>query len=258
MFPILFKLGPLTFHTYGLFIALAVIAGTQMAIYWAVRNGMAKPKAEEAIYSLAFASLIGAILGARLFYVVTEWQQFRSSPVDILKIWEGGLVYYGGLTGGLIGSWAWLRKHPEFSWRKLADWVSPTLAVGHAIGRLGCFSAGCCYGRETSGPCAVIFTHPDSLAPIGIPLHPSQIYESLFLFSLGAVLWYQNAKKLEDKNRADGEIFGNYLIVYSIGRFALEFLRGDHSASQILGPAQIVSLVLLTGALAFRFSLRKV
>ncbi len=251
MFPILIQLGPLTLHTYGLFVALGVIVGTQMSIYWARRNGVLDESAQDMFYSLTFYTLIAGLFGARFLYVVTFREQFSEDWLSIFKVWQGGLVFYGGFIGGAIGFLIWQRRYPAISWRKVADWACPSLAFGHALGRLGCFSAGCCHGRPTASHWAVTFTDPNALAPLGIPLHPTQLYEFLFLTVIGAYSWRRNGRE-----HADGSIFADYIILYSIGRFVVEFFRGDPSPTRFLTPAQIVSAVLFIFAIAFRSKIK--
>lgn len=250
MFPTLFKLGPLTFHTYGLLVALGLVLGSRIAVWNARRSGLEKNQAEDVVYQLLLYFTVGGVLGGRLFHVVEFWHEFSDAPMDIFKIWQGGLVSYGGLAGALMAFSIWVRKNPEAPWKKWLDWIAPSLALGHAVGRLGCFAAGCCYGNSTDAPWAVVFTHMDSLAPLGVPVHPTQLYEAAFLALLGAFLLWRLPR-----NKKDGGLFSEYLALYSAARFALEFLRAD---PRVLGPltaGHLFSLVVFITAFAFRFKL---
>ncbi len=250
MFPILIHVGPLTLHTYGLLIALAVIVGTQLMLAWGRRNGMAGSEAQDRFYSLTFHTLIGGLIGARAFYVVTFWEEFSGNWTGIFKVWEGGLVFYGGLVGGAIGFILWKKRSPEIPWLRVADAAGPALVAGHALGRLGCFFAGCCYGLPTNVPWAVTFTRPEALAPLGTPLHPTQLYEFAFLAALGAYLWVRNIRP-----HRDGTVFADYLTIYPVGRFFIEHFRADPALAAGLTSGQIASLALFGLSFLLRFSI---
>ena len=245
-------MGPLTLHTYGLFIALGVLAGTHLMIYRAKQRGMPAEAAQDAYYSLTFHALVAGFLGARLLYVITFWDQFADQWPALFKVWEGGLVFYGGLIGGSAGFVLWKKRHPDIPWFQALDIAAPAMAAGHALGRLGCFFAGCCYGRPTDVPWAVMFTHADALAPLGIPLHPAQIYEFLFLCALAAYLSIRSAR-----SHADGAVFIDYLTLYPIGRFAVEFYRADPPMMAGLSSGQIVSIVMVIVSIVIRMKLSK-
>ena len=185
------------------------MAGVKTCSAQAARDGFTDPRVKESLYKLAFQGVACGILGARLFYAATHWQDFQNDWIGILKIWEGGLVFYGGLLGASGGFYVWNRsKAISASWTQVLDWASPSLAFGHAIGRLGCFAAGCCFGKPTNVPWGVTFTHPESLAPLGLPLHPTQIYESGFLVILGIFLLWRLSRARENfLSRTPGEGF---------------------------------------------------
>ena len=174
MFPVLLKIGPISIFTYGSFIAVGFLAGIFLAIKEAKRLG----EDHEKIMDLCFYILVAAILGSRLFYVATSPEMFLRNPVEILKIWNGGLVFYGGFIAALVTGVIFLKVKNIPVW-KTADIMAASVALAHFFGRIGCFFAGCCYGKHCDLPWAVTFNHPDSLAPTGIPLHPTQLYEAL-------------------------------------------------------------------------------
>ena len=247
MFPILIRLGPFTLHTYGLMVALGIFAALKMLISQAAKDGYSGSEVEESLSSLVVYIAVWGILGARLFYVVTHWSEFSENLLGILKIWEGGLVFYGGFVAAAASFFVWRAQYKSIfkDWKLLADWIAPSIAFGHALGRLGCFAAGCCYGAPTSLPWAAVFTDPETLAPIGIPLHPTQIYESVFLGCLGFFLLWRLTEARKSPTRNPGSIFTDYLILYSIGRFALECFRNDEVRIAMLSPGQIVSILIL-------------
>lgn len=253
MFPILFQIGPFTFHTYGLLVALGVILGFQVLLHLAKSEGRRTHETEESLYRLLFFLVLGGILGARTFFVFLEWKNFESDILSIFKVWSGGLVSYGGLVGSGIGFWIWSRNQKIFSWKRVCDWLAPSFALGHALGRLGCFSAGCCYGIPTQKPWGVRFTHPDSLAPMVIPLHPTQLYEFIFLLILGPYLLWRVYRTRENKG-SEGRVFLEYLLIYSLGRFGVEFFR-DQPIFWRLTTGQwmslsVVGIVLFFGTIA--------
>lgn len=232
MHPILIQFGPLTLYTYGLLVAMAFLAGLGLALRQAKREGIDPQQ----VMDLAFYVVIAAIGGSRLLYVLMNPGHYLQEPLSIFKIWEGGLVFYGGLLFALpISALYVIKKHLTLA--TMADIFAPSLALGHAIGRWGCFFAGCCYGKPTDLPWAITFTDPHSLAPRGIPLHPTQIYESAMNLSIFFLLLAFQGRK-----RHPGQVFWLYLLLYSIGRFLIEYLRGDErgmllglSTSQFLG-----------------------
>jgi phosphatidylglycerol:prolipoprotein diacylglycerol transferase len=217
MYPILVQFGDFTIHTYGVLLAVGFLLAVFLAREEARRAGIDP----NVILDLSFYILVGAILGSRLFYVLTNWPEFAGNPLDVLKFWRGGLVFYGGLIfASLIGTW-YVRKY-KLTFQKIADVAAPSIALGQAMGRLGCFSAGCCYGKPTTGFWAVTFRDPDSLAPLGVPLHPTQLYESAATF--GIFLALISMRRLE---RFQGRLLWFYLLFYSTARFIIEFYRGD-------------------------------
>ena len=238
MCPILLRLGPISIHTYGVLIALAFFLGMTLASHRAERVG----QDPQLIMDLAFYLMVAAIVGSRILYVILDYRVYMQEPLRILKIWEGGLVFYGGLIAAIIVGASFMRRHRMSFW-PTADILAPSIALGQAIGRLGCLAAGCCYGLPTERSWGVIFTNPEALAPLGIRLHPSQIYESLaaltiFLF----LLIYQRQK------RFSGQIFLSYVSLYALARFFLEFFRGDYRGSLnilsfSLSTSQIISLL---------------
>lgn len=252
MFPILFSIGPFTLHTYGLLVALGSLLALELTVYFAKKDGFNSIQIKENLYELFFYLMFSGILGARFFYVFTHLKEFAGDPVSILKVWQGGLVSFGGLFGAGLGFIVWQRKNKNIlPWKKIVDWSSPSISFGHALGRLGCFGSGCCYGAPTDKAWGIIFSNPQSLAPLWVSLHPAQIYEFIFLCFLGSFLWWKNSKK-KILQLADGMLFVQYLILYSFGRFFIDFFRGDEEKIFHLTPGQISSIFLLMSALFLR------
>ena len=170
MYPILLDIGRIKLYTYGLFIALGFIA----AIWFSKRNARFYNTSDQVISDLFLVILLSAIGGARLLYVFINFDVYRNDFWGIFKIWNGGLVFYGGFILALITAVWYVRKQQLNVWI-IADIVAPSIALGQFFGRLGCFSAGCCFGKVCDLPWAIVFRDPNSLAPTGIPLHPSQL-----------------------------------------------------------------------------------
>ena len=247
MHPILFTiplLGGIKIYTYGLMYALAALT----AIYTSVRLGEKDGYVPDKLMDLSFYLILGNLVGARTLYVMTDWQRFADHPLDIFKIWEGGIVFFGGLLGA-IATAAYLIPRYKMNFLKAGDFFMPGLALGHAIGRLGCFASGCCYGKHLDFPLSITFpSQPFTLAPPGLPLFPSQLVESFCLFILGGFLLY-----LWPRKKFDGQVFLVYLIAYSVIRSILEIFRGDSIRGFLIDPwlstSQFISLCLIMVAL---------
>ena len=245
MHPILFKIGPLTIYTYGFFIALAFVTGILWACWEAKRLG----EEAEKIMDLGFYLIIAAIIGSRLFFVLLNMKEYLNHPLNIIKIWEGGLVFHGGLIASIVVGFYYLKKHHLNIW-KYTDILAPALVLGQGIGRIGCLMAGCCYGRKTTLPWGIVFKDPNSLAVLDVPLHPTQIYTSIgALCIFGLLLWLRKRKSYE------GQVFWLYIVLYSIMRFIIDIFRGDQIYGtrvyffQALTLTQVLSIVFFLSAL---------
>ncbi|MDP2167214.1 MAG: prolipoprotein diacylglyceryl transferase [Thermodesulfovibrionales bacterium] len=250
MHPELIRIGPLTIYTYGVFVAAGFLLGLGLAVRQAKKEGLPY----EHIADLGFYILVGAIAGSRLFYVLLNIRHYLQNPLDALKIWEGGLVFYGGLAAALVLA-AWHLRRTGLPFWRTGDIFAPSLAIGHAIGRLGCFSAGCCHGAPADVPWAVTFTDPKSLALKDIPLHPVQLYESGGEFAIFLLLIF-----LRKRRSFPGELLLAYGITYPVLRFIVEFFRGDEARGFIapwLSVSQAVSAVVFIVSLSVFLRLRK-
>jgi len=173
MLPTIIKLGPLTLRSYGLMVALGLFAALQYIVYRAKAKGISQNK----VLDIVLYGIVAGLIGARLAYVLTNFGFYSRNLGDIVKIWEGGLVYYGGFLAGSAAVIVYVLANPEINLWELGDILAPALSLGHVFGRIGCLLAGCCYGKVTGLPWAVKFSNPESLAPTGLCLHPTQIYE---------------------------------------------------------------------------------
>ncbi len=242
MFPDLFSIGPLTLHTYGLFVAL----GFLVALLVGVKIGKTvEDIPPQRVMDMGFIIVLAGLIGSRAMYVLMNFAYYRGHPLDILKIWEGGLVFSGGIIALLLTIPWYVRRH-HLSFFKMCDLWAPAAAVGQAIGRIGCLMAGCCYGRPTDSNWGIVFTNPSSLAPRNLALHPTQIYSSISGFIIFFILLLIYSKK-----KFEGQVFLWFLILHSIARLAIERFRGD-DRGMLFGGAmsvtQLVATVVLLGA----------
>ncbi len=248
MHKIVFQFGPLTLHWYGVLVAAGFLAGLWTASRRAVRAGIPG----ETLLDLGPWLILGVLVGARTFYVVSNWQDyFAAKPLwEIFAVHHGGLVFYGGLLGASLTVIFYARVKTVALW-KLADVLAPSVALGHALGRIGCLMNGCCYGKPTDLPWAVCYPQGHETFPLNAssptPVHPAQIYEALLNAALYAALaWFFRRRKF------DGQIFAVYLVAYSVLRAFVETFRGDYSLYYLGGratPAHLLSVVVLVGGL---------
>ncbi len=227
MHPILINIGPITIYSYGFFVASAVL----LALWIAYREARQRGLKASLVTDLGFYLILGAILGARFFYILFNIQDFISNPLAIIQFWKGGLVFFGGAILSIAIGWWYLRrkKQPFWSW---TDAFAPGIAAGQALGRVGCLMAGCCYGKPSQAPWAITFKNPDSLAPLHLPLHPTQIYHSL-----AGLITFIALLVLKPYLKKDGQLFSFFLVFYGIFRVTIEFFRGDFR--DYLGPLSI-------------------
>ena len=265
MHPTAFNLGSLHVTWYGVMVALGFIAGLWTASRRALRSGVAA----ESVVDLGPWLILGAIAGARALYVVSYWKESfgGGSAWEVFAVWNGGLVYYGGLIGATLAGVLYLRLKKLRFW-KVADVLAPSIALGCVFGRIGCLLNGCCYGRVCHLPWAIRFPAKslacdgqvadgllDANAAQSLPVHPTQIYDSLLNLCLYAALaWLYRRKKF------DGQVFSAYFVGYALLRSFVELFRGDYPARQhYLGgwatPAHLVSIVALVAGLALLWAL---
>ncbi|MFA6032372.1 MAG: prolipoprotein diacylglyceryl transferase [Myxococcota bacterium] len=252
MHPVLFelplKIGGqyLTVHMYGFVVGLGFLAGVYVAFCEARRTG-ANP---EDVLDLSFWLLLSGLAGARVMYIIVNIRDYLDDPWQLARLWEGGLVWYGGFIAALAAGWVFIRRR-SMNYMRTADLFMPGVALGHAIGRLGCLCAGCCWGRESAAgyPLAIIFTNPEALAPRFVPMHPVQIYEALGELAIFAVLMIAARRK-----RYDGQVMLMYVTLYPILRSITEIYRGDKVRGflvpGVLSVSQFISLLVFAAAVA--------
>jgi phosphatidylglycerol---prolipoprotein diacylglyceryl transferase len=245
MFPKLFSIGDFALPTYGLLVVTGVVAGLYVSSKLAEREGLNADR----IFNLGVYLALAGILGSKLALILQDWNYYSADPRQIFSMstLQSGGIWYGGLIGAILVAVLLANKY-QLPFLRIGDVLSPGLALGLAIGRWGCFSAGCCWGQETNVPWAVTYTNPYSHETVGVPLdvalHPTQIYESLMSFAIFWFLWRKHRHK-----KYHGEIFGWYLLLGPAARFIVElFRRHDQHAwliRDVLSDAQGISLLLM-------------
>jgi len=249
--PIAFHLGPLTVHWFGICIALAFLAGLWTATRRAPRAGIPGEQIADLVVPWL---LLGGILGARVLYIATYWREsFAGQPwSELFMIQRGGLVYYGGLTGASLAVILFARWKRIPLW-KLADVLTPSIALGSMFGRIGCLMNGCCFGRSCELPWAIRF--PDDHSTQGLPVHPTQIYDALLNLTL-----YLGLAWLYRRRTFDGQVFAVYLLGYAVTRSIVEAFRGDYNDGHLHGgftPAHLVSVASLAAGMVLFLVLRR-
>jgi phosphatidylglycerol:prolipoprotein diacylglycerol transferase len=246
VYPELLKLGPITVYTYGVLLAAAYLLGLKLAMTRAKSRGLDPNRALD----LGIAIIVAALVGAKLLLVLVDFDKFRQNPGEILSIVRAGGVFYGGLIAAVAVAFWYMWRHRMPLWTT-CDVFAPGIALGHAVGRLGCLMAGCCYGRETHVPWAITFTNPEAAAnvgtPLGVPLHPTQLYESAAeALILVLLLWTEKKGK-----PFEGRTFWSYLVLYGISRFVIEFFRGDERGVVFgtISTSQFISLIIVPVAI---------
>lgn len=251
MYPELFRIGSFPINTYGVFLALAFLGGILVATRLAERDGLPR----ERIYDLCLWVLLASLLGSKILMFFTE-AEYREHPAQLLSFdfLRSGGVFYGGLIGAVVTGYVLIRRY-GLPWWKTADACAPGIALGNVLGRQGCFSAGCCWGKPTNLPWGVRFTqlgHEVTGVPIDAKLHPTQLYESfamvvVFFF----LLWLHRRKKFS------GQVILAYVAIYAGVRFLIEFVRDDPRGDLFglttltgLSTSQMIGLIVGLGALA--------
>jgi phosphatidylglycerol:prolipoprotein diacylglycerol transferase len=243
MFPTICRIGPVAIHSFGVMVAIAAIICSLLMARESKRFGMSP----QDVYDLVFWSFLGGIIGARIFFILLNISFFMETPSEILMLQNGGLAWQGGLVGGALVVFLFIR-YKKWPVLRTADFVAPYLALGHAIGRVGCFLNGCCYGKEVTWGIFFPVHHAH--------LHPTQLYEMLLLTALFFGL--RHAQKVLGKSQ--GGVFALYLMLSSLIRFSVEFFRADHQPLFLnLSVFQYVSVVIfVVGTVMFLYIRRDV
>ncbi len=245
MFPRLFHIGNFSVPTYGFLVALGVLVGLWISVRNAEKQGINPDDA----WNFGIVTVLCGIFGAKVLYIILDWSWYVAHPRQIfsLDVLQAGGVFSGGLLAALIGAVWYMRRHrmPALA---TFDAFAPGLALGHAFGRVGCFSAGCCYGKPTNHFWGVVFTNPLAYSisgtPLNVRLQPTQLFESAIELVIFLILTWQFSRK-----KFDGQIFGAYLMLYGVARYFLEFIRDDPGRGSVFGGimsgTQLISICLV-------------
>lgn len=256
MHPILFKIGSFEMASYGLMTALAYGAAS-----WYLLRRLAYIKMDkDTFWNFIFIAFVSALVGAKLLYLIVSWPEmsgsFSQKLLNAAKDFRYGFVFFGGAVTA-VGVLLYYLKRKKLPVLKTADFFVVALPLGHAIGRIGCFLAGCCAGKPTSLPWGVTFTDPHSLVAreyLGVPLHPTQLYETAANLILFFALQYYYKKP-----HKNGAVLAAYIIGYCLIRFVIEFFRGDFRGQYLLGmsPSQLIAAAAVLIVLAATIFLKK-
>ncbi|HEY3411616.1 MAG TPA: prolipoprotein diacylglyceryl transferase [Armatimonadota bacterium] len=245
MHPILFQLGPIRVYSFGVMVMLGFLA----AAWWATRSGARRGISPETVMDAALFIFVPAMVFARLLFVALNYRDYHSLA-EIAMVWQGGMSFHGGLLGGVLGGMYFCRLRKISAW-DLADVVAPGIAIGYAIGRIGCFLNGCCYGSECHLPWAMRFpdlNYPGMLTP---PSHPAMLYSSI-----AGLLMFGILTAVDKRRKYAGQTFLTFLVLYCVYRFLIEYVRAGVTAVVAvdgLTQAQIASVVIALVALAVAF-----
>ncbi|MEW6439451.1 MAG: prolipoprotein diacylglyceryl transferase [bacterium] len=242
MHPILIQFHGFSIHSYGVMLAIGFMVGISLAAREAVRTGVDPDK----ILNLTFWILLSSIVGSRLFHCIVFYPQYLKDPLRIFKLWEGGLVFYGGFLAAVLTSAVYVRMHKLNFW-EVGDLLLPSVILGLVFGRIGCLLAGCCYGKvcPLDFELGITFRNPLGLGILNEPLYPTQILSAINALVIFTIVWLYRKKK-----RFHGEVMAICLILYPITRFLIELLRDDPRgfltvAGLALSESQVVSLAAL-------------
>ena len=253
MHPVLFDLelgsfGRFTVGTYGLFYAVGFLLALRLGLHYARRDGIDAGR----IVDLGIITLLAGFIGAKLLLYLIDLPYYLKHPMEMVHSLRSAGVFYGGLGLAILAAVVYIRRQ-GLPLGKVCDLAAPAMALGQGIGRIGCFAAGCCYGRSCDLPWAVTFTNPRAYeltgVPLGVPLHPTQLYHALVDFViLGVTVW------LMRRRRFDGQVFWSYLLLSSVGRAAVEHWRGDGARGLFFGDristSQLISIPVAVTAIA--------
>ena len=252
MYPEIFRIGNFPINTYGVLLALAFLCALLVAARLAARDGLPR----ERVYDLGLWMLLAAIVGSKVLMLFTE-PEYREDPLRLISLdfLRSGGVFYGGFVAAVIAGYFLIRRY-SLPWWKTADAFAPGIALGNAIGRQGCFAAGCCWGKPTTVPWGVEFTeagHEVTGVPLGVHLHPTQLYESF-----GALVIFFFLLWLHRRKRFSGQVILFYALLYAVMRFTIEFFRDDPRGDILglttltgLSTSQMLSLIIGVTGLIF-------
>jgi phosphatidylglycerol---prolipoprotein diacylglyceryl transferase len=242
--PYLFHIGRYFQPTYGVMAALGLVVGLWVVFRLARQQALDPDK----MWNLGALAILSGIVGAKLLMILVDLRHYMSHLDELFSVntlLQSGGVFSGGLLLAIAVCW-WYVHREGIPFLRAADVFAPGIAVGHALGRIGCFAAGCCYGRETHLPWAVTFTNPIANqlvgTPLNVPLHPTQLYEFVAEMANFAVLYW-----LVKRKRFEGQVIGLYMFLYGIERFLIEMVRGDEGRGNVFGGAMSGTQLIAIG-----------
>ena len=240
------QIGPVTIHMYGLMIGIGFIVAYLICCHRAKKKGLN----EDILWGILICSILGMLVGSRMLFYLVSFSEILKDP-SILWDFQNGYVVYGGIIFGVLFSYAYCKKK-RVAFLEYFDLVMPAVSVAQGFGRIGCFCAGCCYGRETDSWFHIIYTH-SQFAPHHVQLIPTQLISSAGNFVIAGILfWYSK------KSRTSGMVGAMYMLLYSIGRFFVELLRNDYRGSVgVLSTSQLISIGLAVFTVCFMIVLQK-
>lgn len=248
MHPVLFSVGSFRLPTYGVLMVTALVAG----IYTVLRLGKREGFDSNRLFDFSTWLIVVSLVGAKMLLILTSWRFYWDHPGEVISwsTFQAGGVFYGGFIAAVLFALWYVRVHQLPTW-KVFDVYVPAVALGLGVGRIGCFAAGCDYGKPTTSFLGVVFTnswsHQITGVPLSVRLHPTQLYESVASLAIfGILLWWFRRKNY------DGQVFVLYLALYAVARFFLEFLRGDEDRgfvfNHLFSTSQFIALLALTAA----------
>ena len=234
--PIAFTIGSLSVRWYGVMVALAVMV-VVLWVFWEIKKGA--KVSYDTLFTAALVGIPAGIIFSRILHVIDLWDYYSANPGQIIGF--SGLTIYGAILGAVLAIWIY-SKFSRFRFGYVMDLVAPGVLLAQAVGRVGCTINGCCYGAEAPSwlPWSVVYTHPESYAPLGVALHPTQVYEIVFLLMTFGVLF-----PLRKRFQPDGSLFLIYLGAYSAWRVGVGFLRDGTSFLFGLHQAQVIGIIIL-------------
>ena len=233
--PVIFHIGPLVISWYGVMVALAVISLVGWLLW---QNQKYKLVSNDGILTIALVGIPSGIIFSKILHLIDQWQYYLENPGQILS--GQGLTIWGAVLGAAIGTWIYSRISRQFRFAEFGDMIAPGIIFVQAIGRVGCTLNGCCYGLESDSACAVIYTHPGSYAPLGIPVLPTQVFEIGYDLIVFMVLLL-----LRDKLKPKGALFTIYFALYAAWRFGIEFIRAGTPFLFGMHQAQFIATIVL-------------
>ncbi|MFA5309491.1 MAG: prolipoprotein diacylglyceryl transferase [Dehalococcoidales bacterium] len=233
--PIAFSIGPVNIAWYGIMVMLSVLT----VVTWALFSVKKDPRLSfQMVLNAALVGIPSGVIFSRFLHVLDFWDYYMKNPGKIIG--GEGMSIWGAVLGAAIGIWLYSLFSKKFSFSHLADVIAPGIILAQAVGRVGCTLNGCCYGKITSLPWAIVYTNPGTHAPIGVPVHPTQVYEIIFdLIVFGVLLM------LRKRIKTEGSLFLIYLSTYAVWRLAVDFIRDGTSFLFGLHQAQVVSIIVL-------------